>query len=87
MKKILLLLCSLLFSFNLIACSNGSYEEIPEKYINYINKGEAEKFFEEYASNLAKQLYCGTKESDYEKYIFNVEKSSDELLERNNRLN
>lgn len=33
MKKILLVLCSLLFSFNLIACSNGSYEEIPEKYI------------------------------------------------------
>lgn len=85
MKKIIMVLISLILSINLVACSKG-YDEIPEKYIYSIFNGESEVFFKEYSSDLFKRLYIGSDE-DFEKYIANLEKNSDEQYELNEKFN
>lgn len=84
MKKLLLVVISLLFSFNLVACSKG-YDEIPEKYINYVYRGEGENFFEEYSSEIFKQLYIGLTESDFENFIIENTESVKNNVENNKK--
>ena len=82
MKKIIIVLCVLFLAMNLVACSKG-YDEIPEKYVNYVYKLEGD-FFNEYASDLFKLLYCGSVDN-FESFIESGRGSLEEQIATYNK--